>query len=154
MEAEAWAVLCRHAGLRDAAHPLLRSPLPCCRRHSKLLGPQAAAAVAPPLLLAPLNLLLPPLPLLSLVQLSEEFNVAVLITNQVISDPSGGAMFVADPKKPGGCWRAGRRHGCDEGRGQGGWGGWADRHAGRRACGRDCRQAGRQAGLHELAVCS
>jgi len=34
------------------------------------------------------------------VQLSEEFNVAVLITNQVVSDPSGGAMFVADPKKP------------------------------------------------------
>lgn len=33
-------------------------------------------------------------------QLSEEFNVAVLITNQVVSDPSGGAMFVADPKKP------------------------------------------------------
>ncbi|CAL8463638.1 g3172 [Coccomyxa elongata] len=32
--------------------------------------------------------------------LSEEFNVAVLITNQVVSDPSGGAMFVADPKKP------------------------------------------------------
>ncbi|BDA48492.1 Meiotic recombination protein DMC1 homolog A [Coccomyxa sp. Obi] len=33
-------------------------------------------------------------------KLSEEFNVAVLITNQVVSDPSGGAMFVADPKKP------------------------------------------------------
>jgi len=33
-------------------------------------------------------------------QISEEFNVAVLITNQVMSDPSGGAMFVADPKKP------------------------------------------------------
>jgi meiotic recombination protein DMC1 len=33
-------------------------------------------------------------------QLSEEFNVAVLITNHVVSDPSGGAMFVADPKKP------------------------------------------------------
>ena len=30
--------------------------------------------------------------------------MAVFITNQVISDPSGGAMFVADPKKPGGCW--------------------------------------------------
>jgi Rad51 len=26
--------------------------------------------------------------------------VAVVITNQVMSDPSGGAMFVADPKKP------------------------------------------------------
>ncbi|PRW56940.1 meiotic recombination DMC1-like protein [Chlorella sorokiniana] len=33
-------------------------------------------------------------------KVSEEFNVAVVITNQVISDPSGGAMFVADPKKP------------------------------------------------------
>ncbi len=38
--------------------------------------------------------------LLYALQLSEEFNVAVLITNQVVSDPSGGAMFVADPKKP------------------------------------------------------
>ena len=26
--------------------------------------------------------------------------MAVVITNQVMSDPSGGAMFVADPKKP------------------------------------------------------
>lgn len=34
------------------------------------------------------------------VQIAEEFNVAVVITNQVMSDPSGGAMFVADPKKP------------------------------------------------------
>lgn len=34
------------------------------------------------------------------VQISEEFNVAVLVTNQVMSDPSGGAMFVVDPKKP------------------------------------------------------
>ena len=33
-------------------------------------------------------------------QISEEFNVAVLVTNQVMSDPSGGAMFVMDPKKP------------------------------------------------------
>ena len=33
-------------------------------------------------------------------QLSEEFNVAVVITNHVISDPSGGAVFVSDPKKP------------------------------------------------------
>ncbi|KAL4424897.1 hypothetical protein ABPG77_002120 [Micractinium sp. CCAP 211/92] len=33
-------------------------------------------------------------------KIAEEYNVAVLITNQVISDPSGGAMFVADPKKP------------------------------------------------------
>ncbi|GAX75141.1 hypothetical protein CEUSTIGMA_g2585.t1 [Chlamydomonas eustigma] len=33
-------------------------------------------------------------------QISEEFNVAVLLTNQVMSDPGGGAMFVSDPKKP------------------------------------------------------
>ncbi|KDD74631.1 DNA repair and recombination protein Rad51 [Helicosporidium sp. ATCC 50920] len=33
-------------------------------------------------------------------KLADEFNIAVLITNQVISDPSGGAMFVVDPKKP------------------------------------------------------
>lgn len=33
-------------------------------------------------------------------QLAEEFNVAVVITNQVMSDPSGGAIFVTDPKKP------------------------------------------------------
>uniref|UniRef100_A0A6A7GAV1 Meiotic recombinase Dmc1 n=1 Tax=Hirondellea gigas TaxID=1518452 RepID=A0A6A7GAV1_9CRUS len=35
-----------------------------------------------------------------LMKLSEEFNTAVLISNQVVSDPSGGAMFVSDPKKP------------------------------------------------------
>lgn len=34
------------------------------------------------------------------VQIADEFNVAVVITNQVMSDPSGGAMFVSDPKKP------------------------------------------------------
>ncbi len=33
-------------------------------------------------------------------QISEEFNVAVVITNQVMSDPSGGAIFVSDPTKP------------------------------------------------------
>ena len=33
-------------------------------------------------------------------QIAEEFNIAVVITNQVMSDPSGGAMFVVDPKKP------------------------------------------------------
>eukprot|EP00889_Picochlorum_renovo_P001916 jgi/Picre1/28946/NNA_004340.t1 len=33
-------------------------------------------------------------------KLSEEFNVAVLLTNHVMSDPSGGAMFISDPKKP------------------------------------------------------
>ena len=32
-------------------------------------------------------------------QIADEFNVAVIITNQVMSDPSGGAMFVSDPKK-------------------------------------------------------
>ncbi|ELP87968.1 meiotic recombination protein dmc1, putative [Entamoeba invadens IP1] len=35
-----------------------------------------------------------------LIKISEEFNVAVVITNQVMSDPGGGAMFVVDPKKP------------------------------------------------------
>lgn len=35
-----------------------------------------------------------------LMKLSEEFNVAIFISNQVVSDPSGGSMFVADPKKP------------------------------------------------------
>lgn len=33
-------------------------------------------------------------------KIAEEFNVAVVITNQVQSDPGGGAMFVSDPKKP------------------------------------------------------
>lgn len=32
-------------------------------------------------------------------QLACEFNIAVFYTNQVMSDPSGGAMFVNDPKK-------------------------------------------------------
>jgi meiotic recombination protein DMC1 len=35
-----------------------------------------------------------------LLQISEEFNVAVVVTNQVMSDPGGGMTFVADPKKP------------------------------------------------------
>ena len=35
-----------------------------------------------------------------LIKISEEFNVAVYITNQVVSDPGGGSMFVSDPKKP------------------------------------------------------
>ncbi|KAL6056418.1 Meiotic recombination protein DMC1 B [Balamuthia mandrillaris] len=35
-----------------------------------------------------------------LMKVAEEFNVAVFITNQVVSDPGGGAMFVADAKKP------------------------------------------------------
>jgi len=33
-------------------------------------------------------------------KIAEEFNVAVFITNQVCADPGGGAMFVADAKKP------------------------------------------------------
>jgi Rad51 len=33
------------------------------------------------------------------IQISVEFNIAVVMTNQVISDP-GGMSFVADPKKP------------------------------------------------------
>ena len=113
----------------------------CCR------PPTAAAAAAAPAAAGaahqaagPLKLLLSSmhLPLLPRVQLSEEFNVAVLITNQVISDPSGGAMFVADPKKPGGCWWGGQL-GCDvEGR----------------VAEQPGRRAGRPAGLHELAACS
>jgi meiotic recombination protein DMC1 len=35
-----------------------------------------------------------------LIKIASEFNVAVFITNQVMSDPGGAAMFVADPKKP------------------------------------------------------
>lgn len=33
-------------------------------------------------------------------KVAEEFNCAIMYTNQVMSDPSGGAMFVSDPKKP------------------------------------------------------
>ncbi|KAG8342693.1 meiotic recombination protein DMC1 [Trypanosoma vivax] len=36
----------------------------------------------------------------SLIKLAEEYNVAVYITNQVVADPGGASMFVADPKKP------------------------------------------------------
>ena len=36
----------------------------------------------------------------NLIKMAEEYNVAVYITNQVVSDPGGGSMFVADPKKP------------------------------------------------------
>ncbi|XP_074307213.1 meiotic recombination protein DMC1 homolog isoform X1 [Silene latifolia] len=36
-----------------------------------------------------------------LIKIAEEFNVAVYLTNQVISDPAGG-VFVSDPKKPAG----------------------------------------------------
>jgi hypothetical protein len=31
-------------------------------------------------------------------KLAEEFNVAVYLTNQVVSDPAGAMTFVADPK--------------------------------------------------------
>lgn len=36
----------------------------------------------------------------NLIKIAEEFNVAVYITNQVVADPGGASMFVADPKKP------------------------------------------------------
>ena len=36
----------------------------------------------------------------NLIKIAEEFNVVVYITNQVVSDPGGASMFVADPKKP------------------------------------------------------
>lgn len=35
-----------------------------------------------------------------LMKIAEEFNVAVYITNQVVADPGGASLFVADPKKP------------------------------------------------------
>ena len=35
-----------------------------------------------------------------LIKISEEFNIAVFITNQISADPAGGMTFVADPKKP------------------------------------------------------
>ncbi|KAG0419893.1 Meiotic recombination protein DMC1/LIM15 like protein [Dictyocoela roeselum] len=35
-----------------------------------------------------------------LMRIAEEFNVAVLITNQMMSDPGATMTFVADPKKP------------------------------------------------------
>jgi meiotic recombination protein DMC1 len=35
-----------------------------------------------------------------LMKVAEEFGVAVYITNQVVADPGGGSVFVADPKKP------------------------------------------------------
>lgn len=38
--------------------------------------------------------------LAKLKKLSEQFNVAVLMTNQVMADPGGGMSFMADPKKP------------------------------------------------------
>jgi meiotic recombination protein DMC1 len=35
-----------------------------------------------------------------LMKISEQFNVAVFLTNQVMSDPGAGMSFVPDPKKP------------------------------------------------------
>lgn len=35
-----------------------------------------------------------------LTKLAEEYNIAVVVTNQVVADPGGGAVFMADPKKP------------------------------------------------------
>ncbi|KNH04180.1 RAD51/dmc1 protein [Perkinsela sp. CCAP 1560/4] len=36
----------------------------------------------------------------NLMKMAEEYNVAVFITNQVVSDPGAGSLFVPDPKKP------------------------------------------------------
>ncbi len=36
----------------------------------------------------------------SLMRIADEFGVAVVITNQVVAQVDGGAMFMADPKKP------------------------------------------------------
>ena len=33
-------------------------------------------------------------------KISEQFNVAVFITNQVTADPGGGMTYAVDPKKP------------------------------------------------------
>lgn len=38
--------------------------------------------------------------LAKLIRVSEEFNVAVFITNQMMADPGATMTFVADPKKP------------------------------------------------------
>ncbi|KAM0676084.1 Meiotic recombination protein dmc1 [Gurleya vavrai] len=38
--------------------------------------------------------------LAKLMRIAEEFNVAVLITNQMMADPGASLTFVADPKKP------------------------------------------------------
>lgn len=38
--------------------------------------------------------------LAKLIRVSEEYNVAVFITNQMMSDPGAGLTFVPDPKKP------------------------------------------------------
>lgn len=33
-------------------------------------------------------------------KISEQFNIAVFITNQVMADPGGGMTYAVDPKKP------------------------------------------------------
>lgn len=33
-------------------------------------------------------------------KISEQFNVAIFLTNQVTADPGGGMTYVVDPKKP------------------------------------------------------
>ena len=33
-------------------------------------------------------------------KISEQFNIAIFITNQVTADPGGGMTYVVDPKKP------------------------------------------------------
>ncbi|KAM0686910.1 Meiotic recombination protein dmc1 [Conglomerata obtusa] len=38
--------------------------------------------------------------LAKLMRIAEEFNIAVLITNQMMADPGASLTFVADPKKP------------------------------------------------------
>lgn len=38
--------------------------------------------------------------LAKLIRVSEEYNVAVFITNQMMADPGATMTFVADPKKP------------------------------------------------------
>ena len=35
-----------------------------------------------------------------LIKTCEEYNLAVVITNQVMADPGGTAMFMSDPRKP------------------------------------------------------
>ncbi len=35
-----------------------------------------------------------------LIKLAEQFNIAVMLTNQVMSDPGASMTFAVDPKKP------------------------------------------------------
>lgn len=35
-----------------------------------------------------------------IIKISEQFNIAVYITNQVMADPGGGMSYAIDPKKP------------------------------------------------------